>query len=88
MTKNVKFPLENTKEFETFIINIRNYDIQRILLIETLVPLDALNVALLNEKKILKHLKITITSKPKNIRSKSITSNKNLFQKWKKKYFA
>ena len=42
---------------DIFINNMKNYDIQRKLLTETLPPREALNVALIDEKGILNHLK-------------------------------
>ena len=44
---------------DIFINNMKNYDIQRKLLTETLPPRKALNVALIDEKGILNHLKLT-----------------------------
>ena len=44
---------------DIFINNMKNYDIQRKLLTETLPPREALNVALIDEKGILNHLKLT-----------------------------
>ena len=44
---------------DIFINNMRNYDIQRKILTETLPPREALNVALIDEKRILNHLKLT-----------------------------
>ena len=44
---------------DIFINNMKNYDIQRKLLTETLPPREALNVALIDEKGILNHLKPT-----------------------------
>ena len=44
---------------DIFISNMKNYDIQRKLLTETLPPREALNVALIDEKEILNHLKLT-----------------------------
>ena len=44
---------------DIFISNMKNYDIQRKLLTETLPPREALNVALIDEKGILNHLKLT-----------------------------
>ena len=44
---------------DIFINNMKNYDIQRKLLTETLPPREALNVALIDEKEILNHLKLT-----------------------------
>ena len=43
---------------DIFINNMKNYDIQRKLLTETLPPREALNVALIDEKEILNHLKL------------------------------
>ena len=42
-----------------FINKMKNYDIQRKLLTETLPPREALTVALIDEKRILNHLKLT-----------------------------
>ena len=44
---------------DIIINNMQNYDIQRKLLTETLPPREALNVALIDEKGILNHLKLT-----------------------------
>ena len=44
---------------DTFINNMKNYDIQRKLLTETLPPREAPNVAFIDEKGILNHLKFT-----------------------------
>ena len=44
---------------DIFINNMKNYDIQKKLLTETLSPREALNVALIDEKGILNHLKLT-----------------------------
>ena len=44
---------------DIFINSMKNYDIQRKLLTETLPPREALNVALIDEKRILNHLKLT-----------------------------
>ena len=44
---------------DIFINNMKNYDIQRKLLTETLLPREALNVALIDEKGILNHFKLT-----------------------------
>ena len=43
---------------DIFINNMKNYDIQKKLLTETLPPRKALNVALIDEKGILNHLKL------------------------------
>ena len=48
---------------DIFINNMKNYDIQRKLLTETLQPRESLNVALIDEKGILNHLKLTINFK-------------------------
>ena len=44
---------------DIFINNMKNYDIQRKLLTEILPPREALNIALIDEKGILNHLKLT-----------------------------
>ena len=44
---------------DVFINNMKNYDIQRKLLTGTIPPREALNVALIDEKGILNHLKLT-----------------------------
>ena len=44
---------------DTFINNMKNYDIQRKLLTETLPPREAQNIAIIDEKEILNHLKLT-----------------------------
>ena len=49
---------------DIFINNMKNYDIQMKLLTETLPPREALKVALINEKGILNHLKLTNKFKP------------------------
>ena len=48
---------------DIFINNMKNYDIQRKLLAETFPPPEALNVALIDQKGILNHLKLTNTFK-------------------------
>ena len=44
---------------DVFIFNMKNCDLQRRLLSETLNPLDALNQAIINEKDYYNHLKLT-----------------------------
>ena len=48
---------------DIFINNIKTYDIQQKLFAENLPPGEALNVALIDEKRILNHLKLTINFK-------------------------
>ena len=57
---------------DIFINNMKNSDIQRKLLTETLPPLEALNVALIDEKGITNHIKMTSTFK-----SNGYSSNKS-----------
>ena len=56
---------------DIFINNMKNSDIQRIPLTKTLPPLEALNVALIGEKGITIHIKMTSTFK-----SNGYSSNK------------
>ena len=60
---------------DIFINNIKNSDIQRKLLTETLPPLEALNVALIDGKGITNHIKMTSTFK-----SNGYPSNKSFNQ--------
>ena len=57
---------------DIFINNMKNSDIQRKLLTETLPPLKTLNVALIDEKRITNHIKMTSTFK-----SNGYSSNKS-----------
>ena len=73
MTKRCNIPTgEDEWIRDIFINNMKNWDIQRKLLMETLFPLEALNVALIDEKRITNHIKMTSTFK-----SNGYSSNKS-----------
>ena len=73
MAKRCDIPTEEDEWIRgTFINNMKNSDIQRKLLTETLPPLEASNVALIDEKGITNHIKMTSTFK-----SNGYSSNKS-----------